>query len=717
MLVRGFGAGALALIAGLLVAAEPSASPPVADKRPVENVYHGTKVVDPYQWLEDWNDAEVRAWSEKQNKYARAVLDGLPAVRAIRHRVEQILSARFVSYDKLRWCGGKLFALKFQPPQPQPTLVVLDSLEHTDSARVLVDPKKLAADGSISIDWYVPSPDGKLVAVSLSKGGSETGDVHVFQTATAEQLSDVVAKVNGGTAGGDLAWAPDGAGFFYTRYPRPGERPAEDLGFFQQLYYHRLGSAESDRYEIGNDFPRIAEIKLETDETGKRLLASVQDGDSGRFSHHLRSSDGHWTQITDYPDQVVQATFGPDNSLYLISLKDAPRGRILRLQLGDPHLQKAEVFIDESDDAIVHDFYGSPTWLSTPGYLYLEYQQGGPSELRVFDHQGNRKQGPRRPPVSSVGGLTHLAGDEVLFSNTSYVEPTAWLRFDPKAGRSVKTALSTRSPVDFSDTEVVREFATSKDGTRIPVNVVRRKGLKLDGSHPMVVAGYGGYGVSLSPFFCGPCRIFIEQGVVFAQANLRGGGEFGKKWHDEGRLTEKQNVFDDFAAVLQHVVKNGYTTPQKLGIIGVSNGGLLMGAMLTQHPDLFKATVSYVGIYDMLRSELSPNGAFNVPEFGTVKDAEQFRALYAYSPYHHVRDAQAYPAVLFMTGANDPRVDPMHSRKMTARLQAAAAGKTPILLRTSDDSGHGFGTPLREKIEELADQDAFLFDQLGVKYH
>ena len=273
------------------------------------------------------------------------------------------------------------------------------------------------------------------------------------------------------------------------------------------------------------------------------------------------------------------------------------------------------------------------------------------------------------------------------------------------------------SPVKFDDAEVVREFAISKDGTRVPINIIHRKGLRLDGSNPTLLEGYGGYGVNLTPYFLGSFgRTWLDQGGVYVIANLRGGGEYGEEWHQAGNLTRKQNVFDDFIACAEHLIKRKYTSPAHLAILGGSNGGLLMGAALTQRPDLFRAVVSFVGIYDMLRVELDPNGAFNTTEFGTVKDPSQFQALYAYSPLHHVKDGTAYPAILFLTGENDHRVNPLNSRKMTARLQAANTSDHPILLRTSSNAGHGFGTALDEQIEEETDMFSFLFDQQGVQY-
>jgi prolyl oligopeptidase len=299
----------------------------------------------------------------------------------------------------------------------------------------------------------------------------------------------------------------------------------------------------------------------------------------------------------------------------------------------------------------------------------------------------------------------------------SYVTPGAWFAYSAADGRVTKTKLAVTFPADLSGMTVVREFATSKDGTRVPLNIIYPKTLKLDGSAPALLYGYGGYGISQSPFFWGTIgTVWLEQGGVFAIANLRGGGEFGDEWHRAGNLTRKQNVFDDFYACAKLLSEQGYVNARRLGIVGGSNGGLLMGAALTQHPEMYRAVLSMVGIYDMLRVETEPNGEYNVTEFGTVKDAEQFKALFGYSPYHHVKDGTPYPAVLFTTGANDRRVNPEHSRKMTARLQSATSSKLPVLLRTSATTGHGIGTPLDEQIAELTDEFAFLFAQLGVSY-
>lgn len=702
----------------LLILDSASAMPPGTPKRPVTDVHHGVSVEDDYRWLEDWNAAEVKAWSDAQNAHARAFLDRLPHVAAIRARVTQIMSAKTIAYSGLEYRKGTLFAIKREPPRQQPFLIVFPSADALGASRVLADTNVIDETGATTIDWFVPSPDGRFVAVSLSNAGTEAGDVHVFDTATGQQVREAIPRVNTGTAGGDLAWLPDGSGFFYTRHPRSGERPPADLDFFQQVYFHKLGTPTADdRYELGQDFPRVAEIQFEIHDATGILLATMQNGDGGEFAHYLRSPEGKWQRIADFPDRIIQVTFGPQKDLLLTSRAGAPRGKIVRVPVSGPRLDRAQTVIEEGPDTIVTSFYHAPpSVLATETRLYVMYQLGGPSELRVFDLNGKRVEGPEQPALATAGGLTKLEGDDVLFSDTSYVEPPAYYRFRAAAGKTAKTVLATDAPVDFRDIEVVREFAISADGTKVPLNIMLPKGFKPDGSSPALVNGYGGYGVSLTPSFSATRRVLLDQGVICVVANLRGGGEYGEPWHLGGNLTRKQNVFDDFTAVLKHLIDRRYTSAEKLAIEGGSNGGLLMGAMLTQHPELIKTVISHVGIYDMLRVELSANGVFNISEFGTVASPDQFRALYAYSPYHHVQSGIRYPSVLFLTGANDPRVDPMQSRKMTARLQSVVSADVPVLLRTSSNSGHGAGTGLSERIEQTVDVFAFLFNQLGIDY-
>ena len=705
---------ALAAAAGLAAAvpraraADPSPLPPTP-VRAVVDEYHGVKVTDDYRWLEDDADPAVRQWSDAENAHARAVLDHLPFRAEIARRVAEIEGTPYVAYRALAWRPGGLFALKFAPPKLQPFLVVLPSADDPAAERVVVDPNAIDPAGTTAIDFFVPSRDGRLVAVSLSRGGSEAGDVHVYETATGREEGAPVPRVNGGTAGGSVAWNADGAGFFYTRYPRGAERPPADRDFFQQIFFHRLGTdTATDRYELGRDFPRIAEIALAASEDGDTILASVANGDGGEFAHYLRGADGRWTRVTAFADQVVKAELGRDGSLYLLSRAGAPSGKLLRLPLARPRLADAEVVVPPGAAAI-------DSFLPARDRLYVADQLGGPSDLRVFDRAGRPQAPVPILPVSAVGGLVRLGGDDLLYENASYIDAPAWYHFDPATGQSRRTALANTSPVSFADCAVAREFATSRDGTRVPLNIVRPKNVRADGTAPLLLTGYGGYGVNRSPRFAASRRLWLDQGGIWVEANLRGGGEFGEAWHLAGNLTRKQNVFDDFAAAMDTVVARGYTSRDRLAIEGGSNGGLLMGAALTQHPGAFRACVSFVGIYDMLRVEQSPNGAFNVTEFGTVRDPAQFAALHAYSPYHHVVDGTRYPPVLFLTGANDPRVAPWHSRKMVARLQAADPGGT-ILLRTTAEAGHGLDSSLRERIAEDVDVYAFLLAELGVGF-
>ncbi len=701
-------------------------APPVARRSPVVDLYHGVEVVDDYRWLEDGDDPAVQAWSDAQAAYARSVLDRLPGVEELRRQLAAVRKIEVPRYSRAVYAGGELYVMKTEPPRQQAVLVAMRSEDDPASARVIVDPTALDPAGSTAIDWFVPSADGARVAVSLSKAGSERGDVHVFESATGRASGEVVHRVQYGTAGGSLAWDADGQGFYYTRYPREGERPPADLDFYVQVYYHRLGTPEAaDRYELGKGFPRIAEIGLKRSPDGRYLLANVQNGDSGEFEQHLRLSSGRWIRLTSFSDRVVHAVFGPHDTLYLLSRADAPRGKLLRASLeevverGRLDLARAAVVVPESDGVIEFNFYTQgmgDTITVTDSRLFVVEGIGGPHRVRVFDLDGEPLGALPLPAASAVRQVIRVgreARDEVLYQAGSYTEPAAWSRWSPATGEAVRTGLTVLYPVDFSDVEAASEWAVSRDGTRVPLTVLRRRGVRLDGGNPTLLIGYGGYGVSMTPGFDPGLRVWLDHGGVFAIAALRGGGEFGEEWHRAGMLTQKQNVFDDFIACAEHLVRAGYTRRERLAIEGGSNGGLLMGAMLTQRPDLFEAVISHAGIYDMLRFELEPNGVFNVPELGTVKDPEQFRALYAYSPYHRVRDGVAYPAVMLLTGANDPRVDPLHSRKLAARLQAA--GARTVLLRTSAKTGHGAGTPLDAAIEQEVDVLAFLFDQLQMR--
>jgi prolyl oligopeptidase len=690
---------------------------PETEKRPVTDTYGRLKVVDDYRWLEDARNPAVLAWVAAQNQLTRTTLDAVPDRAKIRARVAELLSSKSPEYREVTVVGSAVLARKRQPPKQQALLVELSDPARPETERAVLDPNELDATGSTTIDFFVPSRDGSKVGVSLSKGGSESGDLHIYDVATGAALPDVIPRVNGGTAGGSIAWNPGGTGFWYTRYPRENERPASDLEFYQQVYFHKLGTpTASDVYVLGNDLPRIAEITLRASDDGQTVLAIVANGDGGEFALYAIDARGdgkaRTTRLFEFSDKVVDGKFGTDGALYLLSHRGAPRGAILRL-VRPYATSKPEVVVPEGDGVI-------DAFAATAGRLYVAELLGGPSRLRVFRLAGGKASRPEvvaTPlPVASILGLRPIGRDDLLYMTQSYTSTPGWFRYVAATRQSVATALVQPMTFSMEDVEVVRETCTSADGTAVPLNILRRRGIALDGSHPTLLTGYGGYNIGLRPMLHALTRMWIDQGGVFAEANLRGGNEFGEAWHEAGRLTTKQHVFDDFHACAHALVARGYTQPERLAIEGRSNGGLLMGAALVQHPEAYRAVVSGVGIYDMLRVELTANGAFNVTEYGTVKEPAQFRALHAYSPYHHVTDGAAYPAVLLTTGANDPRVDPYNSRKMAARLQAASSSRRPILLRASDDVGHGMGSPLTAVIDEATDIYAFLMNELGMHY-
>ena len=686
---------------------------------PVTDTLHGVTVADPYRWLEAADDPEVKAWSEAQNVRTRGYLDAIPGRAAVQARLLSLIKQTSPYVYGLKPQGGLVFGLYNNPNKQQPALVTLNGSADPKSRKVLLDPNVMDPKGSIAIDWFDPSPDGTKVAVSLSLNGSEDGTLHVFDVATGKEIGQPIPKVQYPTAGGSLAWTGDSKGFWYTRFP--GDDTAEaDRHFFQQVYFHTLGDDwHGDKLALAtkDGLPRTAEVYLDNRYGGQVALASVQKGDGNQWQHFVLKPHGSFVQVGTYADDVVAASIGPDGSLYGISHAGAPNGKVLKLAAPyDGGFAKARVIVPESGVSIVSGDRTQSLAL-TKDHLFVRYIDGGPSTVKAFDLDGGHGKSLATPPIASIDEIDPMPNGDVLYGLVTYLRPHAYLRWSAATGASKETGLAIASPVKTGDLEVVRVFATSKDGTKVPLNIIRKKGIKLDGSNPTLLYGYGGYGVNEEPVFIGTWkRLWFDAGGVYVDTNIRGGGEYGERWHQGGMLTRKQNVFDDFDAAGRWLIAHHYTTSAHLALLGGSNGGLLMGATLTQHPALARAVVSQVGIYDMLRVELDPNGAFNTTEFGTVKDADQFKALYAYSPYHRVAKGTRYPAVLMMTGANDGRVNPLHSRKFTAALQAANASGKPILLRTSANAGHGIGSSLDEVVAERTDFLTFLFDQLGMKW-
>jgi prolyl oligopeptidase len=681
---------------------------PAAAKRPVTETFHGVTVVDDYRWMEDDSSPEVRAWVRDQNALTRKVLDAVAQRPEIARRVGELLRAQTVSRYDFHYRGGVVFAMEFAPPKDQPVLIALPRTLDVSSERVVLDPTVLDPSGRTTIDFYVPSYDGRYVALSLSTNGSEVGTAYVIEVATGKRLGDAVPRVMYATAGGSIEWAANGKGFYYTRYPAANERPEADRQFYQAVWFHTLGTPISaDRYVIGREFPRIAEIELEGSLDGRELLAQVRNGDGGEIAYYLRHSGGPWHRVADLTDGIKQMKFGQDGNLYARSVKDAPLGRILAIPLADAQLARAHAVVPEGDLSADNLTVGRSR-------LYVQYRDGGPSVVKMFDVRGKAIGALPAEPLSDTAVEAVLDGDNAIVRVSSFVTPSTRYRYEAARNRLVETALNGKPPYNFDDASVEREFAVSKDGTRVPVMIVHAKGIKLDGTHPTLLYAYGGYGISMTPRVNPMRRLWLDYGGVYAEAGVRGGGEYGEAWHVAGMLARKQNVFDDFAASMQLLIDLKVTTPDRLAIMGGSNGGLTMGAALTQHPNAMRAVVSQVGIYDTLRWETQPNGEFNVTEFGSTKDPDQFKALYAYSPLLRIKDGVKYPAALFTTGDNDGRVAPYESRKMVARLQAASASGYPVLLRTEAAAGHGIGTALSTRIEGETDVYTFLVDQLGI---
>ena len=711
--------GFAALGTTLIAAAAPardSGAPPAAVGSTADS-YHGVQVADPYRWLEDASSPKVAEWSAAQDDRTRQYLDALPQRAPIYKQLYKQISATSSSYYGLRAIGTQIFAFYNQPPKQQPMIAVLTDTADPAQARVIVDPNAINAKGTTAVDWFVPSPDGKSLAVSLSENGSEDGTLHLFDVATGKDTGETIPRVQFPTGGGSLAWRADGKGFWYTRYPGP-ERPREEQHFFQEVYFHRLGDASAkDAYVLGKGLPKVAEIALENRFNADIIVASVANGDGGEFAHYLIDAKNGVQQVTRFADHIVDLTAGPDGVLYLVSRENAPRGKLLKLDQGIVDLKRATQIVPESDAVILSGGQsgGSPVAV-TAGALYVRELVGGPSRVAVYDHAGKLRAVLPLPGIAAVDEVEPLPDGTLLYSVETYLRPTYFSRYDEKSARSIESKLAQTSPVSFADAEVVREFAKSKDGTSVPINIIRKKATAQSGATPLLLTGYGGFSISYTPAFLGAnTRLWLDGGGIFAIANLRGGGEFGETWHQQGALTHKQNVFDDFTAAAEYLIKNRYTDSAHLAIEGGSNGGLLMGAVLTQHPELFHAVVARVGIYDMLRVELDPNGLFNTTEYGSVKDAGQFKALYGYSPYHHVVDGTAYPAIFMATGATDGRVNPAHSRKMIARLQAATTSGKPVYLSINAHAGHGMGSSLTIRVNQAADIYSFLFDQLGMR--
>ncbi len=679
--------------------AAPSAAPP-SRRDDVVELMHGERVVDPYRWLEDGDSPDTQAWTAAQNARTEAYLARVAARPALRARLEELLAIGSLSVPAP--AKGRYFYQYRDGRQNQPILYVRQGVQGRD--RVLIDPNALNREGTTALDWYHPSEDGRLLAYGLSDDGNEESVLHVLDVDSGELLPDRIPH----TRAADLAWLPDGSAFYYTRYPAPGEVPEGEQHYHRAVFFHRLGSdPPSDllvfRPAVKEHWPGVS---LSPD--GRWLLISVARTfeQTDLYLQDLRAGTPPVVVAKDLP-ALFEGVVVEDRLYLRTNLRGSTYGLYL-LHAQRPDLASAAELVKPRPDAVLDSF-------SVVGSrLVLTYLERATSRLRLAGLDGTQATEHDLPGIGSLFGLgSEWDGAELFYGFSSYTVPPSVYRIDLATGEQT---LWRRVDADLDpDRYDVRQVTyASRDGTPITMFVVHPRDLRLHGGNPTYLTGYGGFNISMTPGFSRSLLLWLEHGGVVAVPNLRGGGEYGETWHQRGMLGNKQNTFDDFIAAAEWLVASGYTTPDRLAVSGGSNGGLLMGAVLTQRPELFRAVVVQVPLLDMLRYHRFLIARLWIPEYGSPDDPEQFAWLRTYSPYHHVRDGVAYPAVLLATAESDTRVDPMHARKMAARLQAATRSPHPVLLRLESKAGHGAGKPITKVLEELTDTWSFVFQELGV---
>ncbi len=682
------------------------AGPPKAKVAPVEDTVQGHKIVDRYRYLENANDPDTKLYVEQELSYTRSVLDPLPGRDKINARLSQLLEIGTVGTPQM---GGKYyFHTRREGNQNQPVLYVREGSNGDD--RVLLDVNKLAADGTIALDWWYASEDGKYVAYGTSPSGSEISTLRVIETATGKLLPDSIER----TRAASLAWKHDDSGFFYTRYPKKGDVPEGQEVYYRHVFYHALGADPAqDPLIFGEGRNPEWWPNVTLSEDGRWLLIDEEHGwtKTEMFLQDLTSKNPP-LEITAGKDFLYGADFFA-GKLYITTNEDAPHYRVFVADATNPKRENWKELIPQSDAVL----QGVSV---TGGKLLAQYEHNATSELKLFGLDGKKLADISLPAIGNVFGTSgRYDRSEIFFGFQSFTVPPSIYRVDLSDVKSALWAKVDAPSIDPSVYDVRQVWYASKDGTKVPMFVVSKKGIEKNGKNPTLLTGYGGFNVSLTPIFNRGMYLWMEHGGIYAVANLRGGSEFGEDWHRAGMLDKKQNVFDDFIAAGEYLIAQKYTDRDHLAIYGGSNGGLLMGAMITQRPDLFRAVVCAVPLLDMLRYQNFQIAKLWIPEYGSAEDAKQFEWLYAYSPYHHVKPGVEYPAILFMTGDTDTRVDPMHAKKMAALLQAeaknGASQQKPILLRIETKAGHGQGKPVTKQIEESTDMYSFLFWQLGVK--
>ena len=684
-------------------------TPPKAEINVVVDDYHGHKVSDPYRWLEDAKSPQTQHFVEQQNAYTQRVLDSIPGRDKLRPRLEQLLSIGSLGTPHI--AGNYYFYEKRQGQQNQPVVYVREGLNGKD--RTLIDVNDLAPDGTVALDWYFPSPDGKYVAYGTSPNGSEVSTLQVMVTATGKLLPEHIGR----TRAASLAWLRDNSGFYYTRYPRPGDVPAGQELYNRHVFLHNLGSADNadglkDPLVFGEGLDPTFWPSVDLSEDGQWLLISVSQGwtKSELYLKHLAEPGSRFVPVTNGKNYLYDASVY-DGQLYLTTNEDAPRYRVFKVACSNPERSQWKEIIPEGDSVIEN------AAAIVGRKLFVSYLRNASSALAIYDFDGKRVTDVSLPTLGTLGGRVGGQWDskEAFFTFYSYTLPTHAYRvsLDGKVSEFARV----ESDIDPRQYEVKQVRFNSKDGTSVPMFIVHKKGLATNGKTPTLLSGYGGFNLGRTPVFDrNAMLVLLEHGGIYADVQLRGGNEFGEEWHRAGMLDKKQNVFDDFIAAAEYLIAQKYTDKDHLAIQGGSNGGLLMGAALTQRPDLFRAVVCQVPLLDMLRYQRFQIARLWIPEYGSSDDPKQFEYIYAYSPYQHVKEGSLYPAMLFMTADTDTRVDPMHAKKMTALLQAQAANgpDRPILLRVDTKAGHGIGKPIGKILEDDLDLWSFVFWQLGI---
>ena len=689
---------AIVLAGAAVVSAEgPNVGPPPPTERDdVVDTLHGVRIPDPYRWLEGQSSPETRAWIKAQNDYSEPILRAVPGREQLEHRLSELLRTDVVGVPVER--NGHFFFARRSADQDQFVICMRQGLHGSDE--VLLDPHPLSADHTTSEDLIDVSEDGTTLAYGIRQGGQDETEIRFLDVGSRKDLADHLPKAR--YLGGALK--PDKSGFYYTLRTADGPR----------AFYHAMGSDPGSDPEIfGKGYTVDNGLGVQLSEDGRYLLLTVWHGSAGDktelYAQDLASKGSIFPVVNDITARFSGEIEG--DLLFLQTNWKAPNERLLAVDLRHPERDRWREVIPESD-AVMEGF------TLCGGKVFVHYTRNAVSLVKAFDAEGRPAGEISFPTVGSVSGVAgRWSSHQAFFAFSSYVVPPTIYSYDVASAKQEVWASRT-VPVHPDKFEVMQVWYQSKDKTRVPMFLVTRKGLALDGSHPALLTGYGGFDISETPAFSATAVVWAESGGVFAVANLRGGGEFGEKWHRAGMLANKQNVFDDFTSAGEWLVANHYTSPSKLAITGRSNGGLLVGAALTQRPDLFRAVVCGYPLLDMLRFQKFLVAQWWVPEYGSSDDAEQFKYLEAYSPYQNVAKGKKYPAVLFVTGDGDTRVAPLHARKMTALLQWATGSspaERPVLLKYDTKAGHSAGMPVNRQVEDTTDELGFLFWQLGTK--